>query len=147
MPIKTGYWIQVVNGTVQQVWDYRPPQEKIDAEGGWQEAVEVKPEITPNREYITTHSFDLTKTPPEIVWGKATLTLDERKSGLKALVKMSFDRVVKEEVAKEIDELLDTHYNPEVVEAARQAYMSRLEQINAITTHEELDALNQALGQ
>ena len=131
---------------MEQCWDYRPPQDKIDAEPGWQEAVEVTPDIVPDREAITTHTFDTTKTPVEIVWGKREITVDDRKTALKDRVKASFDRVVKEEVAKELDELLDTHYDANVVETARQAYMTRLSQINAISTHDEMDALKQLLG-
>lgn len=131
---------------MEQCWDYRPPQDKIDAEPGWQEAIEVTPDIIVGREVITTHTFDITKTPVEIVWGKREIELSERKDALKSQVKASFDRIVKEEVAKELDELLDTHYDANVVEAARQAYMARLSQINAISTHEEMDALKQSLG-
>lgn len=131
---------------MEQCWDYRPPQDKIDAEPGWQEAVEIMPDVLPNREVITTHVFDVTKAPVEIVWSKREISVEERKSTFKSLVKTSFDNVVKAEVAKEVDELLDTHYDAAVVEAARQAYMSRLAEINAMTTHDELDAFQQSIG-
>ena len=36
-------------------------------ESGWRAASEVKPDITDNREIITTHSFDLDADPAQIV--------------------------------------------------------------------------------
>ena len=55
MPTQTGFWIQVKNGEVKQVWDYAPDASRRAAESGWREAVEVKPDLIDNREIITTH--------------------------------------------------------------------------------------------
>lgn len=104
------------------------------------------PDTIPKREVVTTHSFDLTTTPPQIVWSKREVSINERKNGIKFLIKQSFDKIVKTEVEKETDEFLDTHYDAAVVESARQAYMSRLTQINAMTTHDELDAFEISVG-
>jgi hypothetical protein len=74
MPTQTGFWIQVKNGEVKQVWDYAPDasrrgQQKVVGE----QAVEVKPDLVDNREIITTHSFDLDADPAQIVWAKREL--------------------------------------------------------------------------
>lgn len=131
---------------MEQCWDYRPPQDKIDSEPGWQEAIEIIPDTIPNQEAVTTHVFDVTKTPVEIIWSKREISVEERKATYKSAVKFAFDNIVKAEVAKELDELLDTHYDAAVVEAARQSYMSRLAEINAMTTHEELNVFQQSVG-
>ena len=66
MAIKTGFWVKVENDVVVQCWDTPPPSDQT----GWRDAVEVTPEVILNREYITTHSFDLTVEPAQIVWSE-----------------------------------------------------------------------------
>lgn len=117
----------------------------MDEEGGWQEAVEIMPDTIPEREVITGHHFDTTVSPVQIVWSKREVPVEERIAGLKNRVKSSFERVVQSEIAKEIDEFLDTHYDANVVEAARQSYLNRLAQINSISTHEEYEAFVSSL--
>ena len=141
MPIQSGFWIQVKNGEVKQVWDYKPDPARMAEEGGWRAAVEVKPDLVDGREIITTHSFDLDADPAQIVWGKRALTVDERKEGLKAQAKMAFQQVVNQELRKELDEFPETQYDAAVVAAAQQVYEARMTQINAATTHEQVDAL------
>jgi hypothetical protein len=134
-----------VNGQVLQCWDYRPPQAKIDEEGGWQEAVEVTPDVQPHREMITNHYFDTTKTPVEIVWNKREILVDERKEGIRGELKRAFEKVVQNELSKELDDFLDTHYDANVVEAARQSYLNKLQQINNLSTHDEFEAFVNSL--
>lgn len=137
--VKTGFWVQVVDGQVRQCWDYKPPQAKMDEEGGWQEAVEIHPDIIPEREVITNHHFDVTVSPVQIVWNKRDVSVQERVNGLRDRIKNSFQKVVESEIAKETDPWLDTHYDANVVEAARQAYLNRLSQINGLSTHDDVD--------
>ena len=59
MPTKTGYWIRVKNGKVTDVWDYKPSDDKLAAEPGWREAVEIMPDLVANREIITTHQINI----------------------------------------------------------------------------------------
>lgn len=141
MPIQNGFWIQVKNGEVKQVWDYKPDPARMSSEGGWRAAVEVKPDLIDGREIITTHSFDLNADPAQIVWGKRELTVDERKDGIKAQAKAVFQQVVNQELRKELDEFPETQYDAAVVDAARQVYEARMTQIDAATTHEQVDAL------
>jgi hypothetical protein len=106
MPTKTGYWIRVKNGQVKDVWDYKPSDDKLAAESGWREAVEIMPDLVANREIVTTHQIDIDVEPAQIVWSKRELEVDERKSGLESQAKAAFKAVVDAEVAKETDSIL-----------------------------------------
>jgi hypothetical protein len=145
MPTKTGYWIRVKNGKVTDVWDYKPSDDKLAAEPGWREAVEIFPELVSNREIITTHHIDIDVEPAEIVWSKRELEVEERKDGLVAEAKATFKAVVNAEVAKETDEWPETQYDASVVDAARTKFEARRVAIEAATTHEDVDALVEAL--
>jgi hypothetical protein len=141
MPTKTGYWIRVKNGQVKDVWDYKPSADKLASEPGWREAVEVHPDIVPNREIYTTHHFNIDVEPAQIVWGKRDIEVDERKDGLRAQAKAEFKVVVDAEVAKETDQYPETQYDAAVVDAARVVFEARMDEIAAATTHEAVDAL------
>lgn len=129
------------NGQVTDVWDYRPSDDKLAKEPGWREAVEVMPDLVPNREMVTTHHFDIDVTPAQIVWGKRAIEVEERKDGLRAAAKVAFKAVVDAEVAKETDQYPETQYDPAVVDAARLDFELRMDAIAAATTHEDVDAL------
>lgn len=141
MPTKTGYWIRVKNGQVKDVWDYKPSADKLASEPGWREAVEIFPELTSNREILTTHQINIDVEPAQIVWSKRELEVDERKDGLRAQAKATFKAVVDAEVAKETDAYPETQYDAAVVDAARVVFEARMDQIAAALTHEDVDAL------
>jgi hypothetical protein len=69
------------------VWDYKPSDDKLAAESGWREAVEIMPDLVANREIMTTHQIDIDVEPAQIVWSKRELEVDERKSGLESQAK------------------------------------------------------------
>ena len=129
-------FVKIENGKVTQVWDTQPPA----GESGWKSAVEVRPAIT-NRQQYTEHSFDLTKDPVEIVWGVRDITVDERKEVMRNAAKAEFQRVVQEEIRKQTDEYPETQYNAATVDAARVAFESKVNAINAATTHDQLDGV------
>lgn len=141
MLTKTGFWIRIKNGQVSDVWDYKPSDEKIANEFGWCEAVEIMPNLIPNREVITTHHFNIDITPIQIVWGKRELEVNERKNGLQDRAKQVFKSVVDAEVKKQIDEYPETQYDAVVVNAARIVFEARMDAISAAVTHEDIDAL------
>jgi hypothetical protein len=141
MPTQTGFWIQVKNGEVKQVWDYAPDASRRAEEGGWREAVEVKPDLTANREIITTHSFDLDAEPAQIVWAKREVTVDERKGALRSQANAEFQQVVDAEVRKQMDDDPASVYDPDVVAAAQATLNTKLTAIDGATTHEDVDAL------
>ena len=141
MPTKAGFWIRVKNGQVTDVWDYRPSDDKLAKEPGWREAVEIMPDLIPNREMVTTHHFNIDVEPAQIVWGKRAIEVDERKDGLRSQAKAAFKAVVDAEIAKETDAYPETQYNAAVVDAARVVFENRMDDIAAATTHEAVDAL------
>lgn len=126
------------------MWDYKPSDEKLESENGWREAVEIVPEIVPDREIITTHHIDIDVEPAQIVWSKRELEVEERKDGLRGTAKDAFKQVVDAEVAKETDGFPETQYDAAVVEAARAVFEARMLEIEAATTHEDVDALMEA---
>lgn len=138
---KTGYWIRVKNGKVTDVWDYKPSAEKLASEAGWREAVEIFPDLTPNREMLTTHEINIDVEPAQIVWSKREMLVEERKGGLEAQAKATFKAVVDAEIAKETDAYPETQYDAVVVDAARIVFEARMDEIAAATTHEDVDAL------
>ena len=137
---KTGYWIRVKKDTVTDVWDYAPPAEEIEAGVGWREAVEIFPDVAENRETITTYMIDINKTPAEIVWSKRELTVNERKHGLIGQVKITFQQAVYEQLRIEMADD-DASGDLEAVSAAKAVKDARIAEINAATTHEEINLL------
>jgi hypothetical protein len=141
MPTQTGFWIQVKNGEVKQVWDYKPDASRMAAESGWRAASEVKPDLVDNREIMTTHSFDLDADPAQIVWAKRELTVDERKGALVGQANIAFQEAVNVETAKQLDDDPASVYDAAAVATAQTTLTDRLAAINAATTHDEVDAL------
>ena len=125
---------------MKQVWDYAPDASRRAAEGGWREAVEVKPDLVDNREIMTTHSFDLDADPAQIVWGKRELTVDERKGALIGQANAEFKAVVDAQLAIEMADD-DASGDLDAVAAAKAVKDARIAAINAATTHDEVDAL------
>ena len=123
------------------MWDYKPSADKLAAEPGWREAVEIMPDLVANREIMTTHAINIDVEPAEIVWSKRELEVEERKDGLVAQAKAAFKAVVDAEVAKETDQYPETQYDPAVVDAARVVFEARMDAIAAAVTHEDVDAL------
>jgi hypothetical protein len=140
MPTQTGFWIQVKNGEVKQVWDYKPDASRMAAESGWRAASEVKPDLVDNREIMTTHSFDLDADPAQIVWAKRELTVDERKGALVGQANAAFQEVVNAQLQIEMADD-DASGDLEAVSTAKAAKDARIAAINAATTHDEVDAL------
>ena len=136
--INTGFWVKIEGDKVVQVWDTEPPYQ---TEPGWKQAIEIKPDVVPNREYITDHYFDITAVPVEIIWNKAELDVESRKSGLVSKANFEFQQIVQAEIRKQTDEFPETQYDAEVVEAARIVFETARNAIVAATTHKAVDAL------
>jgi hypothetical protein len=138
--VKTGYWVRVNEGKVEAVWDYDPPSEHKVGAGEWREAVEIFPDVIENREEITTHSFDVYKTPVEIIWSKREFDLKERKNSLIDEANYKFQLVVAAQTDAELDNT-DNTVNLDAIAAAKAVKDARIAEINAATTHEEVNAL------
>jgi hypothetical protein len=121
--------VRIENGEVKDVWDT-----PIDSREGWKSAIEVKPTITPHRQYYTAHTFDLTKDPVEIVYGVADVTVAERKESMKQQAQMIFNRLFREQAEN------PSTYDPVALQAAKDAVAPKQAAIDACTTHDELDA-------
>lgn len=140
MPVKEGYNVRVQNGQVTDVWDTPAPE----GQDGWTSAVEVTPDLTPNREILTTHSIDITKNPIEIVWGKRDLSVDERKDSLKGQANFEVQRLQMQLNMKQMNpdadagEIAALEAEIATATATRDA---RIAQIDTATTHEAVDAL------
>lgn len=130
-------FVQVVNAEVKQVWDTQPPA----GEEGWKSAVEVKPDLTADRQVYDGHTFDISVDPVQIVYAVRDITVDERKGGLIGQAQATYRTVVQAEMQKEIDEFPSTQYDAAVVAAAQDTYEARVTAVNAATTHDEVDAL------
>jgi hypothetical protein len=139
--IKTGYWVRAQNGVVTDCWDYKPSDDKMASEPGWREAVEVIPDTVPNREYVSTHTFDLSKTPAEIVWAKGTYSVEDRRGSLKSQAKGVFNQAVQEQARLETNDNPDQALDLEAITTARATLTARLAALDAAVTHEDIDAL------
>lgn len=127
-------FVKIVNNEVTQCWDTQPPA----GESGWKSAIEVRPPIVEGRQYYTGHTFDITKDPVEIVYGVEDISVDGRKEHLKNMAKHEYQQVANAELQKDLD---GADADVTVVQAASAAYKARVAQIEACTTHDELDAL------
>jgi hypothetical protein len=136
--VKQGYWIRVQDGKVTQVWDTQPP---VETEAGWKAAIEIHPDLVPNREYISHHTIDADKTPAEIIWHKVALTVDDRKGGLIGAAKGEFQRVVNEQAQLQINDNPAESYDAAIVATAKATMEAKLTAIAGATTHEDLDVL------
>ena len=101
-------YVRIVNNEVKDVWD-TPPEEGV-GNGGWKNAVEVRPTIVPNRQGYTAHTFDLTTDPVQIVYGVYEITVEERKAGMKGNLGAEFQQVVNEQTRKQLNTNPDEIY-------------------------------------
>jgi hypothetical protein len=127
-------FVKIVNNEVTQCWDTQPPA----GEAGWKSAIEVRPAITEGRQYYTGHTFDITKDPVEIVYGVEDITVEGRKDHLVGQAKAEYQQLAQAELMKDVN---GEEADVTVVQAASAAFKAKVAQINACTTHEELDAL------
>jgi hypothetical protein len=138
MPTQSGFNIRVQDGQVTDVWDTPAPE----GQSGWSPAVEVTPDLVPNREILTTHTFDITKNPIEIIWGKRELSVEERKGGLigqaNFSVTMLQNQLQMATTANNTERMAELTAQIETAIPARDAKIAAVE---AAVTHEDVDAL------
>lgn len=137
MPTTTGYWVKIENGSASQVWDSAPPT----GEAGWVEAVEIKPDMTPHREFLDGFTINLEKRPVEIVYAKKSRSWEERKESLKNKAILEFNAVEKrQKLLEEINDPLNP-VDPQELENARRALGERLTSLASVGSHDDLDSL------
>lgn len=132
-------YVRVVDGQVKDVWD-TPPEEGV-GNNGWKNAIEVRPAITPHRQFYSSHSFDLTKDPVQIVYSTFDISVDDRKNSMKSAAGFAFQQVVRQQTQLQLNPNPDEQYDAAAVEAARQTMLTKQAAIDACTTHDQLDAL------
>jgi len=139
MPTRSGYNVRVQNGQVTDVWDTPAPE----GQDGWSPAVEITPDLTENREVITTHTIDITKNPIEIIWSKRELTVDERKGSLIGQANFAVTMIENQiEMKKDIPDFAgEVATLEEQLPGARTTRDARVAQVEAAVTHEDVDAL------
>jgi hypothetical protein len=124
-------YVKIENNEVTQCWDTLPPAN----EDGWKDAIEVRPTIIANRQGYTAHTFDISKTPVEIVYGTFDITVEERKSGMISNASFAFQQVIQEQARDPLK------YDPQAVADAQAAVAPRVALIEAAVDHDALDAL------
>ena len=122
--------VRIENGEVKDCWDTPP-----DGRPGWKSAIEVRPAITPHRQYYTGHTFDLTKDPVEIVYGVIDISVADRKVSMKENASMAFNMLFRQQAND------PSTYDPVALQAAKDGIAPKQAAIDACTTHDELDAL------
>jgi len=127
-------FVKIVNDQVEKVWDTQPPA----GESGWKSAIEVRPSIDYSRFCYTEHTFDLTTDPVQIVWGVREITVDERKSSMKGIAQSEYERIANQELRKDLN---GGAGDVTIVQDASAAYKAKIAQIDAATTHEQLDVI------
>ena len=126
-------YVQVINGEVKEVWDTAP----ADGVGnnGWKNAIEIRPNIAPNRQMYTGHSFDLNADPVQIIWGTRDVTVDERKDSMKANANFKYQQLVNQK------SMPDSTVTDADIATALATKDNTIAAIDAATTHDQLDAI------
>lgn len=135
---KTGYWVRVEDGKVKDVWDTTP-----DNRPGWKEAVEIHPDISGrDREIITGHTIDITKTPVEIVYSKRDVSAQERIDSYVSHARIEYEMVVREQEMRKNLNNPEMPFDQDAIDAAAATRDARIAALEACTTHDEIDALD-----
>lgn len=127
-------FVKIENDVVVQVWDTQPPA----GESGWKSAVEIRPAIDHRRFCYTEHTFDLTNDPVQIVWGVREFSVNERKYSMKTNAQAEYEQIANREIRKNIS---GEESDIAIIQAASAAYKAKVAQIDAATTHEELNLI------
>ena len=131
--------IRVENNEVVECLDYLP----TNASGDWRIAIEIQPSLITGRQIIGSHSFDLTKNPVEILWSVIDLGIQDRKDSLLQQLNQESYKIVQEELIKEFE---GQSSNFTFVQVAITAYRNKRAQIEALSTHDEIDTFILANG-
>ena len=129
-------YVQIVNGQVAQCIDSTPPSPV--GTDGWKNAVEVRPTIIPNRQGYTGHTWDLTKDPVEIVYGTFDIAVADRQNQMKSQAGFVFQQAVNQQTQAVVN---GGTYNAAAVATAHDQMLATISEINAATSHDELDLI------
>jgi hypothetical protein len=129
-------YVQIVNGQVAQCIDSTPPSPV--GTDGWRNAVEIRPEIIPNRQGWTDHTWDLTTDPVKLIYGTFDIAVADRQNQLKAQAGFTFQQAVNAQTQAVIN---GGTYDSAAVQTAHDKMVADIAAITAATTHDELDLI------
>ena len=127
--------IRVEDGVVKQCVEELP----TDPQGDWREVIDVPPVLIAGRQIAENHSFDLTKTPAEIIWGIIDIPVETRKQTLYQTYSTLSQRIVNGEMAKEFRKIPINH-DESVINTELLKWRALRVEILALETHEEIEA-------
>ena len=139
-----GYWVKVQDGEVLEVWDYSPDQDELDT-GLWTAAVEVFPEYVAGREELLGHTIDITQNPITITYSKVSIGVDSRVDHAKGVAQHMYASIIIEEGNKGLDEYEGTT-DLNRITAAKSRLDDLTEELDAVTTHDEFEAVDQTFS-
>lgn len=127
-------YVRVENDQVIECLDYLPE----NAQGDWREAIDIIPSLIAFKQIQGPHTFDISKTPVEIVWSVIDLNLNERKETIINTVTSSLQNELNKQLNKNLSDPNES-INFQLVESLVNQIRSKKFEIDAIQTHEELD--------
>ena len=127
--------IRVEDGVVKQCVEQLP----TDPQGDWREVIDVPPVLIAGRQIADNHSFDLTKTPAEIIWGIVDIPVEDRKQSLYQNYSTLSQQILNEELSKEFRKI-PINYDQSVIDAELLKWRALRVEILALETHEEIEA-------
>ncbi len=127
--------IRVEDGVVKQCVEELP----TDPQGDWREVIDVPPVLIAGRQIAENHSFDLTKTPAEIIWGIVDIPVEDRKQSVYENYSTISQQIVNGELSKEFRKIPINH-DQSVIDAELLKWRALRVEILALETHEEIEA-------
>jgi hypothetical protein len=128
--------IRVEDGVVKECVEQLP----TDPQGDWREVIDVPPILISGRQITGNHSFDLTKTPAEIIWGIIDISVEDRKQSVYQNYSIISQKIVNGEMFKEFQNIPINH-DQSVIDAELLKWRALRVEILALETHEEIEAL------
>jgi hypothetical protein len=127
-------YVRVENDQVIECLDYLPE----NAQGDWREAIDIIPSLIAFKQIQGPHTFDISKTPVEIVWSVIDLNLNERKETIINTVTSSLQNELNKQLNKNLSDP-NQNINFQLIESLVNQIRSKKFEIDAIQTHEEMD--------
>ena len=126
--------IRVEDGVVNLCVEELP----TDPQGDWREVIDISPVLIAGRQIADNHSFDLTKTPAEIIWEIIDIPIETRKQAVYKTYSTISQKIVNGEMFKEFKKI-PINYDQSVIDAELLKWRALRVEILALETHEEIE--------
>ena len=126
--------IRVEDGVVKQCVEQLP----TDPQGDWREVIDILPVLIAGRQIAENHSFDLTKTPAEIIWEIIDIPVEDRKQAVYKTYSTISQQIINGEMAKEFRKIPINH-DESVINTELLKWRALRVEILALETHEEIE--------